>query len=76
MPVAFILLNAKLGSEDEVLKDLRELSEVAEAYRVHGVYDAILKVSSDTTEQLKDSVSSKIRKHPEVKGTLTMVIME
>ncbi len=76
MPIAFVLLNVELGSEDDVLKELRKLSEVTEAYRVYGVYDTIVKVSSDTTEKLKEVVSWKIRRLPNVKSTLTMIAIE
>ena len=76
MPVAYVLLNVELGSEDDVLKELKNLNEVKEAHRVYGVYDTIVKVQAETTEKLKEIVSWKIRRLPNVKSTLTMIALE
>jgi len=72
LPIAFVLLNVELGSEEEVLKDLQKLKEIKESYRVYGVYDTIVKVEADTVESLKN-VTSKIRRIPKVRSTLTMI---
>ena len=34
MPTAFVLINAEVGAEDEVLKDLQKIGNVEEAYVV------------------------------------------
>ena len=44
MPIAFVLINAEIGSEADVLKELRKVEGVEEAYSVYGVYDVIAKV--------------------------------
>jgi DNA-binding Lrp family transcriptional regulator len=72
LPVAFVLLNVELGSEDEILKDLQRVKEIKESYRVYGVYDTIVKVEADSVEGLKN-VTSMIRKIPKVRSTLTMI---
>ena len=76
MPMAYVLLNVELGSEDEVLKSLSKIDEVTEAYRVYGSYDTLVKVSAETTKKLKEVVVSTIRTLPNVNTTLTMIAME
>ncbi len=76
MPTAYVLLNVELGSEDEVLKSLSKMNEVTEAYRVYGSYDTLVKVSAETTAKLKEVVTWKIRRLPNVNTTLTMITME
>ena len=76
MPTAFVLLNVDLGGEDDVMKELRKLPEVREAYRVYGVYDTIVRVEASTHEKLKDVVSWSIRRLPKVRSTLTMIAIE
>lgn len=44
MPLAFVLLNAEIGDEVEVLKALKRLENVKEAYLIYGVYDIIARV--------------------------------
>ena len=76
MPRAFVLLNVESSSEDNVLKQLKNIRFVEEAYVSYGVYDIIIKVKADTMEELKDSINSKIRVLNRVRSTLTLVMME
>jgi DNA-binding Lrp family transcriptional regulator len=76
MPRAYVLLNVESGSEDNVLKQLREISIVEEAYVSYGVYDLIVKVKADTMEQMKETISHKIRSINSVRSTLTLIMVE
>ena len=76
MPSAFVLINAEIGSEDEVLKQLKTLPNVKESYGVYGVYDIVAKVSADTMDKLKEIVTWKIRRLDKVRSTLTMIVVE
>jgi len=76
MPRAYVLFNVESGSEDKVLKQLRALNNVEEAYVSYGVYDLVVRVKADTMEELKDSVTHKIRTIKEVRSTLTLIMME
>jgi DNA-binding Lrp family transcriptional regulator len=76
MPRAFVLINVESGSEDEVLRELKNLEGVEEAYFSYGVYDLITRVKADTMENLKDMVSRKIRALNKVRSTLTLIMME
>jgi len=75
MPLAFVLINAEIGSEGEILKELKKLENVKEAYLVYGVYDIVAKVEADTMEKLKEFTSFKIRRLNKVRSTLTMIVM-
>jgi DNA-binding Lrp family transcriptional regulator len=76
MPVAFVLINAEIGSEDEVVTELRKLSNVRESYVVYGVYDIVAKVEADSMDKLKEIVTWKIRRLDKVRSTLTMIVVE
>ncbi|KYH41407.1 MAG: hypothetical protein AYL33_004440 [Candidatus Bathyarchaeota archaeon B63] len=76
MPIAFVLINAEIGSEQEVLKELRKIEGVEEAYSVYGVYDVIAKVTADSMDKLKDIVTWRIRRLEKVRSTLTMIVIE
>ena len=75
MPLAFVLINAEIGSEAEVLKELKKLSNVKEAYLVYGVYDIVAKVEADAMDSLKEIIATKVRKLNKVRSTLTMMVM-
>jgi DNA-binding Lrp family transcriptional regulator len=76
MPLAFVLINAEIGSEDDVLTELRKLGNVKESYVVYGVYDIVAKVEADSMDKLKEIVTWKIRRLDRVRSTLTMIVVE
>jgi DNA-binding Lrp family transcriptional regulator len=76
MPKAFVLINTEIGSEADVLKDLRKIEGVEEAHSVYGVYDIIAKVSAESMDKLKEIVTWRIRRLDKVRSTLTMIIVE
>lgn len=74
--MAFVLINAEIGSEHELLQDLKKIPNVKEAHAVYGVYDIVAKVEAETMEKLKELVTWKIRRLDKVRSTLTMIVME
>jgi len=74
LAIAFVLINAEIGAENEVLKDLKAIQEVKEAHMVYGVYDIIARVEAGTVEELKDALVLKIRGIDKVRSTLTMIV--
>jgi DNA-binding Lrp family transcriptional regulator len=76
MPRAFVLINVESGSEDEVLRELKAIHGVEEAYFSYGVYDIITKIRADTMEKLKELVTHQVRTLNKVRSTLTLIMME
>ncbi len=76
MPTAFVLINVESGSEDEVFKQLKKMNEVKEAYVSYGVYDLIIKIETERLEDLKTTVTNKIRIINKVRSTLSLIGME
>jgi DNA-binding Lrp family transcriptional regulator len=76
MPMSFVLINAEIGSEEEVLKELRKVEGVVEAFVVYGVYDVVAKIRADTMDRLKDIVTWHVRRLNKVRSTLTMIVVE
>jgi len=75
VPIAFALINTEIGAEDEVLKELRKVDAVEEAYVVFGVYDIVAKIKANTIERLKEIVAGNIRRLDKVRSTLTMIVI-
>jgi DNA-binding Lrp family transcriptional regulator len=76
MPTAFVLINTEIGSEADVLRDLKKVEGVEEAYAVYGVYDIIARVKADTMDKLKEIVTWRVRRLDKVRSTLTMIVVE
>ncbi|NWG08976.1 MAG: Lrp/AsnC ligand binding domain-containing protein [Nitrososphaerales archaeon] len=76
MPMAFVLINAELGAEEELIKELKKIDNVREVYVVYGVYDIIAKIEANSMEKVKETVTWKIRRLDKVRSTLTMIVVE
>ena len=76
MPKAFVLINADLGSEEELVSELKKITNVTEVYVVYGVYDLIAKVEADTMDKVKETITWHIRRLEKVRSTLTMIVVE
>ncbi|MFX0162815.1 MAG: Lrp/AsnC ligand binding domain-containing protein [Candidatus Hodarchaeota archaeon] len=76
MPMAYVLINAEIGSEEALAKELLKVDGVIEASIVYGVYDIVAKVEAATMEELKQTVTWKIRRLGKVRSTLTMICVE
>jgi len=76
MPVAYVLINAEIGREIEVLDTLKGIDAVEEAYMVYGVYDILARVKADTMNKLKEIITSNVRLLNKIQSTLTMIVIE
>lgn len=76
MPKALVLMNAEMGYENKLVDQLKKTPHVSEVYAVYGVYDVMVKVEADSMEQLRDAISTGLRRIDGVKSTLTMIIVE
>ncbi|MCH2618428.1 MAG: Lrp/AsnC ligand binding domain-containing protein [Candidatus Nitrosopelagicus sp.] len=81
MPTSYVLINSNLGTDVQIIKEVKELlanqSDVKlEIQGVYGVYDIIVKLSSDNGEKLRSIVTDDIRKIENVQSTLTMLVIE
>jgi DNA-binding Lrp family transcriptional regulator len=76
MPLAYVLVNTELGTDDSVLKEITKLNSVVEAHQVYGVYDIVVKVYTDSMKNLKEVVTWNIRKISNVKSTFTLIGMD
>ncbi len=73
MPVAYLLLNCELGYEKAVIEQLRQLDHVKEVAATFGSFDVLAKLVSSTASELNNTISKKIRKVENIRGTLTLI---
>ena len=81
LPTSYVLINSNLGTDVQIIKEVKELlanqNDVKlEIQGVYGVYDIIVKLSSDNGEKLRSIVTDDIRKIENVQSTLTMLVIE
>jgi len=80
VPTAYVLLNSDLGSDESSINEVKQiLSEEDVKYDVqgvYGVYDIVLKLTSDDSEKIRAIITNKVRKISKVQSTLTMMVIE
>ena len=81
MATAFVLINSDLGSDETIISETKDIlsgqSEIQyEIQGVYGVFDVVLKLTSEDTANLRSVITNKIRRIPQVQSTLTMMVIE
>jgi len=76
MPRAFVMINVKVGTDRDVVSELKTLKGVDKVYEVYGVYDIVAEVKADTMEALKETVNAEMRKLKSVLATNTIIVAE
>ena len=81
MPIAFVLINSDLGTDESIITKIKEILNDEKDIEfttqgVYGIYDIILKLSSDNTDILRNVITYKIRKINNVQSTLTMMVVK
>ena len=81
LATSYILINSDLGTDETIITKIKEIladkKEIQYEIRgVYGVYDIVLKLSSDDIDTLRSTVTNKIRKITSVQSTLTMMVIE
>ena len=81
MPTAYVLINSDLGTDELIITKIKEILSAEKNVEfttqgVYGIYDIVLKISSDNTDILRNIITYKIRKINKVQSTLTMMVVE
>ena len=81
MSTAYVLINSDLGKDIDIIAEIKEILQAEkdisfEIQGVYGVYDIIVKISSDESATVRKIVTNQIRKIENVQSTLTMVVIE
>ena len=81
MSIAFVLTNTELSSDMEIIGKIKDIlaNEKDIEYEiqgVYGIYDIVLKISSNNEIKLRAIITNKIRKIDNVQSTLTMMVIE
>ena len=73
MSTAYVLINCDLGSEEKVISELKSIEGVVEVHGTFGAYDILAKVEAGLVEELRETITWKIRKIANIRSTLTLM---
>ena len=72
MENAYVLISCEMGSEDNIISQLKSLETVKDAFGTFGTYDIITNVETNNEEELIKTITKQIRKIQRIRGTLTL----
>ncbi len=76
MTTAYVLINCDLGYEEQIIEELKHISDVTDVHGTFGAYDILAKVESANVKNLRGTITWKIRKLDRVRSTLTLMVIE
>ena len=76
MAIAYVLINCDLGSEEQIIEELKHISDVKEVHGTFGAHDILAKVESDQISTLRETIMWRIRKIDKVRSTVTLLGIE
>jgi DNA-binding Lrp family transcriptional regulator len=76
MPTAYVFINYEIGAEQNILNKLKTVPGVIEASEVNGVYDIVVKMTSDSLDKLKEIITRDIRTIYVIRSTMTLIVVE
>ncbi len=74
MHIGFVLLNCDLGAEEYIVDELKQMSNVGNAYLTFGAYDVIAEVHTENQDEFEKAFSA-IRKLSRFVSTMTLNVI-
>ncbi|MFB5608268.1 MAG: Lrp/AsnC ligand binding domain-containing protein [Candidatus Nitrosomaritimum yanchengensis] len=76
MSKAYVLMNCDLGSEKQIIQELKDTEEIKEVHGTLGLYDIVAQIESESEKKIQEIVTDKIRKMAKIHSTMTLTRSE
>ncbi|MDH3340432.1 MAG: Lrp/AsnC ligand binding domain-containing protein [Nitrosopumilus sp.] len=76
MTDAYVMLNCELGSEEEILEQLKQIEQVVDVFETIGTHDMLVKLQAENFEKIREIISWDIQKMKNVRSTATLIKKE
>ena len=73
MTDAYVMLNCELGSEEQIIEELKQIEQVVDVFETIGTQDMLVKLQAENFEKVREIVSSNIQKMQNVRSTATLI---
>jgi anthranilate phosphoribosyltransferase len=72
--LAYVLVTLNPGTEKNILQKIAYFDEVTKVSMMYGEYDALVKVNTETLDQLNEFLTDKLRVLPDIFQTATLIV--
>ena len=76
MTDAYVMVNCELGSETEIIEQLKQIEQVVDVFETIGTHDMLVKLQAENFEKIRETVSWNIQKMKNIRSTATLIKKE
>ena len=67
-----MLISCEIGQEQSIYSQLKKIPEIKNCLITYGSYDVVAEFVTDSASQINEIITSKIRKLPKIRSTITL----
>jgi DNA-binding Lrp family transcriptional regulator len=72
MEKAYVLVSCEIGTEHELLLQLKKIDGIKDVTITYGDYDLIVEAETENESKMNELIASKIRKLGKIRSTVTL----
>lgn len=72
MDKAYILISCDVGTEHELVSELKKVDHIKNVIVTYGDYDIVAEIETDSENQMNNVVLTNIRKFQKIRSTITL----
>jgi DNA-binding Lrp family transcriptional regulator len=72
MEKAYVLVSCEMGTEHDLLSQLKKIDGVKDVTITYGDYDLIIETEAENENKMNELIASKIRKIEKIRSTVTL----
>ena len=76
MSMFFVMITCDVGSEQSIIAKLKTINSVKDVKGVMGLYDILVRLEGSNSDELKNMITSQIRKIPNIRTSITLTEIE
>ena len=75
METAYVLMSCEIGTEHDLLLQLKKIEGVKDVTITYGDYDLVVETETENESKMNELISTKIRKLEKIRSTVTLRVI-
>ncbi|MEK6965110.1 MAG: Lrp/AsnC ligand binding domain-containing protein [Thermoproteota archaeon] len=75
MEKAYVLMSCEIGTEHDLLLQLKKIDGVKDVTITYGDYDLVVETETENESKMNELISAKIRKLEKIRSTVTLRVI-
>ncbi|MBI3253983.1 MAG: Lrp/AsnC ligand binding domain-containing protein [Nitrosopumilales archaeon] len=75
METAYVLMSCEIGTEHDLLLQLKKIDGVKDVTITYGDYDLVVETETENESKMNELISAKIRKLEKIRSTVTLRVI-